>query len=87
MFGDRLDEQERGYVSGGKSALRGKLKAYSLISRKPQRRKGPPPPKSEILGRARVLIREYHGTVVSLKIQNSRTTAKKVVEWYQGNGL
>ena len=32
VFGDRLDEQERGYVSGGKSALRGKLEAYSLIS-------------------------------------------------------
>ena len=32
VFSDRLHEQERGYVSGEKSALRRKLKACSLIS-------------------------------------------------------
>ena len=46
VFGDRLDKQERGYVSGGKSALRGKLKTYSLISIKTPKCGRPPPQKS-----------------------------------------
>ena len=46
VFGDRLDEQERGYVSGGKSALREKLKAYSLISIKTPKCGSPAPPQS-----------------------------------------
>ena len=61
VFGDKLDEQERGYVSGGKSALRGKLNAFSLISIKTPKCGRPPPPKYQILGRALVLIRAHYG--------------------------